>query len=42
MRAFPSSESEYERRERMLARKTRNCAILLALCFVAVGVIEKL
>lgn len=42
MRAFPSSECAYARREREIARKTRNYGIVLVLCFVAVGVIEQL
>lgn len=34
--------SDYERAEKIARRKERNCMILIALCVILVGVIEKI
>jgi len=39
MKAFPSSESAYERREREIARRARNCILAAIVVYIAVSII---
>lgn len=39
MRATPSGDTEWERREREIARRARNCIIAAIVVFIVVAVI---